>query len=102
MFGRKAVVSLISRAAVMATVAAVALTAVEPSLARAGSAPSGKGMSVAAPTRGATRISAPPRDYRGGRGGAAAAGLFPFRGARFALALALRPRGSYERSVSGA
>jgi len=59
----------------MATVAAVALTAVEPSLARAGSASSGKGLSVATATSGATDISARRRYYRGG-GGAAAAGAF--------------------------
>jgi len=58
----------------MATVAAVALTAVEPSLAFAGPAPSGKGLSTAAPTSGATDISARRRYYRGG--GAAAAGAF--------------------------
>jgi hypothetical protein len=38
MFARKALFSSLGRAAMVATVAAVALTAVEPSLARAGSA----------------------------------------------------------------
>jgi len=42
MFARKALFSSLGRAAMVATVAAVALTAVEPSLARAGSA--GKGL----------------------------------------------------------
>lgn len=74
MFIRKAVFSSISRAAVMATVAAVALTAVEPSLARAGSAPAGQGLSAATGSGGATDISARRRYYRGG--GAAAAGAF--------------------------
>src|SRR5467141_3963057 len=48
MFARNALFSSLGRAAVMATVAAVALTAVEPSLARAGSAAAGKGVSAAA------------------------------------------------------
>jgi hypothetical protein len=74
MFIRKVVFSSIGRASVMATVAAVALTAVEPSLARAGSAPSGQGLSAATATSGATDISARRRYYRGG--GAAAAGAF--------------------------
>jgi hypothetical protein len=74
MFIRKAVFSSIGRATVMATVAAVALTAVEPSLARAGSAPAGQGLSAATGSSGATDISARRRYYRGG--GAAAAGAF--------------------------
>jgi len=73
MFTRKAVFSSVSRAAVMATVAAMALTVVEPSLARAGSAPAGKGLSAG--TSGATDFSARRRYYRGG-GGAAAMGAF--------------------------
>ena len=48
MFARKGLFSSIGRAAVMATVAAVALTAVEPVPALAGSAPSGKGVSASA------------------------------------------------------
>jgi hypothetical protein len=75
MFVRKGLFSSIGRAAVMATVAAVALTAVEPSLAQAGSAPAGKGLSAATGTSGATDISARRRYVRGG-GGAAAAGAF--------------------------
>ncbi|MEA2908155.1 MAG: hypothetical protein QOJ15_236 [Bradyrhizobium sp.] len=74
MFARKTVFSSIGRAAVMATVAALALTVVEPTLARAGSAPAGKGLSAG--TSGATDFSAARRRhyYRGG--GAAAAGAF--------------------------
>src|ERR1700694_969335 len=75
MFARNGVFSLISRAAVMATVAAVALTAFEPSLALAGSAPSGKGLSAATATSGAQDFSARRRSFRGG-GGAAAVGAF--------------------------
>jgi hypothetical protein len=75
MVTRKAVFSSVSRAAVMATVAALALTVVEPSLARAGSAPAGKGLSAG--TSGATDFSsARRRYYRGGGGGAAALGAF--------------------------
>jgi hypothetical protein len=75
MFTRKTVFSSIGRAAVMATVAALALTVVEPSLARAGSAPAGSGLSAG--TSGATDFSsARRRYYRGGGGGAAAIGAF--------------------------
>ncbi|MGA7996769.1 MAG: hypothetical protein WCA28_17945 [Bradyrhizobium sp.] len=65
MFARKAVFSSIGRATVMATVAAMALTVVEPSLARAGSAASG-----------ATDFSSRARVYHHGGGGAAAAAAF--------------------------
>ena len=73
MCARKGVFSSIGRAAVMATVAAVALTAIEPSVALAGSAPSGKGLSAARGTSDATDFSARGRYYRGGGGAAAAA-----------------------------
>jgi hypothetical protein len=76
MFPRKAVFSSIGRAAVMATVAAVALSVVEPSLARAGSAPAGNGLSVTTASSGVTDFSARRRFYRGGGGGAAAIGAF--------------------------
>jgi hypothetical protein len=51
------------------------LTAFEPSMALAGSAPAGKTLSTAAGTSGATDFSA-RRYYRGGGGGAAAAAAF--------------------------
>ena len=76
MFARKGVFSSIGRAAVMATVAAVALTAVEPSLAFAGSAAQAKACRRRAATSGATDFSARRRYYRGGGGGAAAAAAF--------------------------
>jgi hypothetical protein len=76
MFARKDLFSYFSRAAVMATVAAVALTAFEPSSAQAGSAPAGKGVSAATATSDATDFSARRRYYRGGGGGAAAAAAF--------------------------
>lgn len=78
MFARKGVFSSIGRAATLATVAAVALTAVEPTMALAGSAPAGKATTVTVShgTSGATDISARRRIYRGGGGGAAAAAVF--------------------------
>src|SRR5436189_31605 len=74
MFARKGVFSSIGRAAALATVAAVALTAVEPSLALAGSSPAAKGFSAAGAST-ATDFSA-RRYYHGGGGGAAAAAAF--------------------------
>ena len=76
MFARKGVFSSIGRAATLATIAAVALTAVEPSMAFAGSAPAGKGVTASSGTSGATDISARRRVYHGGGGGAAAAAAF--------------------------
>ena len=63
----KRVFSSIGRAATLATVAALALTAVEP-MAYAGSAPKEKGVTAATGTSDATDISA-RRYYRGGGGG---------------------------------
>jgi hypothetical protein len=74
MFASKGLFKYISHTAVMATVAAVALTAFEPSSARAGSAPAGKVVSTATTTSGATDFSARRRYYGGG--GAAAASAF--------------------------
>jgi hypothetical protein len=100
MFIRKAVFSSIGRATVMATVAAVALTAVEPSLAQAGSAPSGRGLSAATATSGATDISARRRYYRGG--GAAAAGAFAaVVGTGLAIAAAQNRRAYYDDYSGG-
>jgi len=58
MFARKGLFSSIGRAGAVATVVAVALTAVEPSMAFAGSATSGKGVTASAGTSDATDISA--------------------------------------------
>ena len=63
MFARKGVFSSIGRTAAMVSVAALALTAVEPSLALAGSAPAGKGFNAASGTSGATDISARRRHF---------------------------------------
>jgi hypothetical protein len=96
MFARKAGFSSIGRAAALATVAAVALTAVEPSMAFAGSAaPSGKGVTASAGTSDATDISARRRHYRGGGAGAAAlfAGIV---GTGLAIAAAQSRRDYYD------
>ena len=78
MIVQRGIFSRLGRATALATVAAVALTAVEPTLAFAGSAPAAKGVSAtAAKDNGATDISARRRHYyRGGGGGAAAAAAF--------------------------
>ena len=79
----------------MATIAAVALTAVEPLLALAGSAPSGNGVSAAtATTGGATDFSARRRNCRGGGGAAAAAAFAGIVGTGLAIA-ATQNRGYY-------
>jgi hypothetical protein len=74
MYARKGVFSSMGRAGAVATVVAVALTALEPSMAFAGSAPKGNGAMATTGTSGATDISARRRYYRGG--GAAAAAAF--------------------------
>jgi hypothetical protein len=94
MFARKALFSSLGRAAMVATVAAVVLTAVEPSLARAGSAPAGKGLSAATGTSDATDFSARRRYYRGG-GGAAAAAFAGIVGTGIAIAASQNRRDDY-------
>src|SRR6476620_1378625 len=76
MFARKGLFSSIGRTGAVATVVAVALTAVQPSMAFAGSATSSKGVTASTGTSDATDISARRRYYRGGGGGAAAAAAF--------------------------
>jgi hypothetical protein len=76
MFTRKALVVSFGRAAALATVAALALTAFEPSTAQAGTSTPVTGVSASSGTSGATDISARRRYYRGGGGGAAAAAAF--------------------------
>src|SRR5260370_33588972 len=81
MFARKGVFSSIGRTAAMVTVAALALTAIEPSVARAGSAPGANGLRAAASgTSGATDISSRRRGFPGGGGAAAAAAFAGIRG----------------------
>ena len=98
MFARKGVFSSIGRAATLATVAAVALTAVEPTMAFAGSAPAGKAaVTTSHGTSGATDISARRRYYRGGGGGAAAAAVFAgIVGTGLAIAAAQNRRDYYD------
>jgi hypothetical protein len=80
MFARKGMSFSVRRPAALAVVAALALTAVEPSASFAGSVPSGKGLSTATTshvaTHTATDFSARRRVYRNGNGGAAAAAAF--------------------------
>jgi hypothetical protein len=72
MFARKGAFSSIGRAGAVATVVAVALTAVPPPMAFAGSAPA-KRVTATTGTSGATDFSSRGRYYRGGYGGGAAA-----------------------------
>jgi hypothetical protein len=97
MFARKGVFSSIGRAGALATVAVIALTAVEPSMANAGSAPKAKEITMSAGTSGATDISARRRYYRGGGGGAAAAAAFAgIVGTGLAIAAAQNRRDYYD------
>lgn len=93
MFARKGVFSSMGRAGAVATVVAVALTAVPPSMAFAGSAPV-KGVTATAGTSGATDFSSRGRYYRGGGGAAAAAAFAGIVGTGLAIA-ATQNRGAY-------
>lgn len=95
MFARTALFSSLGRAAMVATVAAVVLTAVEPSLARAGSAPAGKGLPTATGSSDATDFSARRRYYRGGGGAAAAAAFAGIVGTGIAIAASQNRRDDY-------
>jgi hypothetical protein len=101
MFARKGLVSFIGRTAVMATVAAMALTVVEPLMARAGSASTGKGVSAAAPASDATDFSARRRYYRGGGGAAAAAAFAGIVGTGIAIAASQNRRDYYDNGYYG-
>jgi hypothetical protein len=94
MFARKGVFSSIGRAATLATVAAVVLTAIEP-MAYAASSPSDRGLTVASGTSDATDISARRRYYRGG-GAAAAAAFAGIVGTGLAIAAAQNRRDYYD------
>jgi hypothetical protein len=95
MFARKGLFSSIGRAGAVATIAAVALTAVQPSMAFAGSATSGKGVTASAGTSDATDISARRRYYRGGGGAAAAAAFAGIVGTGIAIAATQNRRDYY-------
>ena len=96
MFARKGVFSSIGRASAVATVVAVALTAVPPSMAFAGSAPAGKGITATTGISDATDISARRRYYRGGGGAAAAAVFAGIVGTGIAIAAAQDRRSYYD------
>ena len=95
MFARKGLFSSIGRAGAVATVVAVALTAVQPSMAFAGSATSGKGVTASTGTSDATDISARRRYYRGGGGAAAAAAFAGIVGTGIAIAATQNRRDYY-------
>jgi hypothetical protein len=95
MFARKGVISSIGRAGAAATVVAMALTAVQPSMAFAGSASSTKGVTASTGTSDATDISARRRYYRGGGGAAAAAAFAGIVGTGLAIAAAQNRRDYY-------
>ena len=94
MFARKAGFSSIGRAIVMASVAPMAFAVAEPSAARAGSAPSGSGLSAAA--SGATDFSSRGRVYHRGGGAAAAAAFAGIVGTGLAIAAAQNSRAYYD------
>ena len=95
MFARKGLFSSIGRAGAVATVVAVALTAVQPSKAFAGSATSCKGVTASAGTSDVTDISARRRYYRGGGGAAAAAAFAGIVGTGLAIAATQNRRDYY-------
>ena len=96
MFARKGMFSSIGRAGAVATVVAVALTAVQPSMAFAGSATPAKGVTASTGTSDATDISARRRYYRGGGGAAAAAAFAGIVGTGIAIAATQNRRDYYD------
>src|SRR5438270_11878458 len=96
MFKRKALFSSCGRTAALATVAALALTAFEPSTAQAGTAAPAKGLSATSGTSDATDISARRRYYRGGGGAAAAAAFAGIVGTGLAIAASQNRRDYYD------
>jgi uncharacterized membrane protein YedE/YeeE len=97
---REKVFSSIGRAGAVATIVAVALTAVQPSMAFAGSAPSGKGVTASTGTSDATDISARRRYYRGGGGAAAAAAFAGIVGTGIAIAATQNRRDYYDTTAT--
>jgi hypothetical protein len=95
MFAQKGLFSSIGRTTALATVAALALTAVEPSLAVAGPAKQ-QGLTSAGGTSDATDFSARRRYYRGGGGAAAAAAFAGIVGTGIAIAAANSRRDYYD------
>src|SRR3954447_25294756 len=100
MFARTGVFSSFGRSAVVVAVLAVGMTAIEPSIANAGSSPAGKGLTEAKST--ATDISARRRHYHGGGGGAAAAAAFAgIVGTGLAIVAAQNRRDYYDDGYYG-
>jgi hypothetical protein len=97
MLTRKGKFSSAGHLAVVATAAAVALTAIEPSMALAGAAPHGK--AVATSSDGVTDISA--RRRHGGGGAAAAAAFAGIVGTGLAIAAAQNRRAYYDDYYGG-
>ncbi len=97
MFIRKGAFSSVGRAAALATVAAVALTAIAPSMALAAGALHGKGASAV--TSNVTDVSA---RRRGGGGAAAAAAFAGIVGTGIAIAAAQNRRDYYDDGYYGA
>jgi hypothetical protein len=109
MFARKSGLSSVGRAAALATVAAVALTGIEPSMAFAGGATQGRAakgviaggtVASAAQAGGVTDISARRRHYSGG-GAAAAAAFAGIVGTGLAIAAAQNQRAYYDDYYGG-
>jgi hypothetical protein len=96
MFARKGLFSSIGRTTALATVAALALTAIDPSLAVAAPAPKEKGLTAATGTSDVTDFSARRRYYRGGGGPAAAALFAGIVGTGVAIAAANSRRDYYD------
>ncbi|BAM87038.1 signal peptide [Bradyrhizobium oligotrophicum S58] len=97
MIAQRGSFSRFGRATVLATVAAVSLTAVQPTLAFAGSAPAEKGVVAStAKEGGLTDVSARRRYYRGNGGAAAAAAFAGIVGTGLAIAAAQNRRSYYE------
>ena len=94
MFARTGVFSSIGRASAVATVVAVALTAYQPSMAFAGSAPA-KGVTATTGTSDATDFSSRGRRYYGGGGAAAAAAFAGIVGTGIAIAATQNRRAYY-------
>ncbi len=93
MFKRKGPIASWARVSALATVAALTLTAFQPSAAQAGPN-TGKGVSATSGTSDATDFSAARRYYRGGGGAAAAAAFAGIVGTGLAIA-ASQDRGYY-------
>jgi hypothetical protein len=96
MFARKGVFSSIGRAGAAATVVAMVLTAVQPSMAFAGSGSTTRGVTASTGTSDATDISARRRHYRGGGGAAAAAAFAGIVGTGLAIAATQNRRDYYD------